>query len=82
MTWNKAVSILGSIQTSVYIYLVPVITALTSFLILQESISMKKLIGIIFTICGLFLSQDLQKKESTALSIHKQAKTSVPKDIC
>jgi len=82
VTWNKAVSILGSIQTSVYIYLVPVITALTSFLILQESISMKKLIGIIFTICGLFLSQDLQKKESTALPIHKQAKTSVPKDIC
>lgn len=64
VTWNRAVSILGSIQTSVYIYLVPVITALTSFIVLQESIGMKKLIGIIFTIGGLFLSQDLHKKET------------------
>lgn len=36
VTWNYAVRALGSVKTSVYIYMVPVITAVTSALILGE----------------------------------------------
>ena len=37
-TWNFAVKVLGSVRTSVYIYMVPVITAAASWLILQMCI--------------------------------------------
>lgn len=36
VSWNFAVKILGAVKTSVYIYMVPVITVVTSVLILHE----------------------------------------------
>lgn len=36
VTWNFAVKLLGAVKTSVYIYLVPVITIITSAIILHE----------------------------------------------
>ena len=36
VTWNFAVKILGAVKTSIYIYMVPVITVVTSVLILHE----------------------------------------------
>ncbi len=55
--WNYAVKLLGTIKTSVYIYLVPVITAITSVLILHERITVMAFFGIVLTILGLFLSE-------------------------
>lgn len=65
VTWNRAVEILGSVKTSVYIYMVPVITTCTSAMILQETITSSMVIGMVLTLCGLFLSQvqGRQKKE-------------------
>lgn len=57
VTWNYAVRSLGSVKTSVYIYLVPVVTTITSVLILHEKITWSALIGIGFTLAGLFLSE-------------------------
>lgn len=57
VTWSRAVEILGSVKTSVYIYMVPVITTITSSLILHEAITKSILIGIILTLFGLFLSE-------------------------
>lgn len=57
VTWNYAVKTLGSIRTSVYIYLVPVITVGTSMLVLQETITVQSAIGIVLTLIGLFLSE-------------------------
>ncbi|MBP3458029.1 MAG: DMT family transporter [Lachnospiraceae bacterium] len=57
VTWNYAVKILGAVKTSVYIYMVPVITVVTSILVLQEKITLFSIIGMIFTVAGLFLSE-------------------------
>lgn len=57
VTWNTAVKQLGSVKTSVYIYMVPVITAVASALILHERITPAAVCGIVLTLAGLFLSQ-------------------------
>lgn len=57
VTWNTAVKHLGSVKTSVYIYMVPVITAVTSALILHEKITKAAVCGIALTLTGLFLSE-------------------------
>lgn len=57
VTWNVAVKILGAVKTSVYIYLVPVITIITSILILNEPFTFASGIGAAFTIIGLCISQ-------------------------
>lgn len=57
VTWNYAVKTLGTIRTSVYIYIVPVITVITSMLVLQETITVQSAIGIVLTLIGLFLSE-------------------------
>ena len=62
VTWNYAVRALGSVKTSVYIYMVPVITAVTSALILGEKITAASAVGILLTLGGLFLSQKWGKK--------------------
>ena len=62
VTWNFAVRQLGPVRTSVYIYMVPVITAATSALILHEPLTPPMLLGIALTLAGLFLSES---KKST-----------------
>lgn len=56
VTWNTAVKILGAVKTSIYIYLVPVITIATSALILREKITVMSGTGTILAFIGLFLS--------------------------
>lgn len=58
VTWNLAVRILGSVKTSIYIYMVPVITAVTSAAILHEKMTFATVCGIILTLIGLFLSEN------------------------
>lgn len=62
VTWNLAVKILGSVKTSVYIYIVPVITAVTSTLILHEPMPLTTILGIILTLLGLLLSENKKTK--------------------
>lgn len=57
VTWNTAVKILGAVKTSIYIYLVPVITIATSALILHENITIISGAGTILALFGLFLSE-------------------------
>ncbi|MDD3360383.1 MAG: DMT family transporter [Hespellia sp.] len=57
VTWNFAVRTLGAVKTSVYIYMVPVITVVTSVLVLREKITFMAVVGIVFTLAGLFLSE-------------------------
>lgn len=57
VTWNFAVKELGAVKTSVYIYMVPVITVITSVLILHEKLTLLAIIGTILTLTGLFLSE-------------------------
>ena len=57
VTWNYAVKVLGAVSTSIYIYMVPVITVVTSFLILKERITILSGIGTLLTLSGLFISE-------------------------
>ena len=57
VTWNYAVKVLGAVKTSVYIYIVPVITVVTSVIVLKEEITWMAAIGIGLTLIGLFLSE-------------------------
>ena len=57
VTWNSAVKLLGAVKTSVYIYMVPVITVVTSIIVLQERITGIAVFGIVLTLAGLFISE-------------------------
>ena len=57
LTWNTAVKRLGTIKTSIYIYIIPAVTVVTSLLILQEQVTLLSLCGTGLTLLGLFLSE-------------------------
>lgn len=64
VTWSFSVRTIGVLQTSVYIYLVPVVTVLTSVLILREPVTPLSLLGTCLTLAGLLLSESgVRKKE-------------------
>ncbi|MNP12326.1 aromatic amino acid exporter [compost metagenome] len=59
-TWNYCVKVLGVVKTSVYIYLVPIVTLLTSAIILKEKVTFLSLLGTVITLGGLVI---LEKKD-------------------
>ena len=65
VTWNFAVKELGAVKTSVYIYMVPVITVVTSVLILHEQLTLLAGIGTVLTLIGLFLSEYKAERKGT-----------------
>lgn len=56
VTWSYAVNILGTVKTSIYIYFIPVMTVISSMIILNEKLTLYSVIGIILIVTGLFLS--------------------------
>lgn len=65
VTWNFAVKELGAVKTSVYIYMVPVITVITSVLVLHERLTLLAGMGMVLTLAGLFLSEyKIERKET------------------
>lgn len=63
VTWNFAVKVLGAIRTSIYIYMVPVITVVTSVIVLHEKITPMAILGTLLTMAGLFISEMKTKHE-------------------
>lgn len=63
VTWNFAVKVLGAVKTSVYIYMVPVITVVTSAAVLHEPITVLSGVGTFLTLAGLFLSENRTEKK-------------------
>ena len=57
VTWNVAVKRLGALKTSIYIYLVPVITVAASVVILDEPFTWRTGVGTALTLAGLLLSE-------------------------
>ncbi|EKQ51587.1 MULTISPECIES: DMT family transporter [unclassified Clostridium] len=57
-TWNWSVKILGAVKTSVYIYIVPVITVVASAFLLHENITSIATIGIFLALAGLLISEE------------------------
>ncbi len=72
VTWNSAVKLLGAVKTSVYIYMVPVITVMTSISVLNETITGMTVLGILLTVAGLFISEVKTSSNTKELTrIHK-----------
>jgi len=73
VTWNFSVKILGALKTSMYIYMVPVVTMVTSSLILHEKITVLSVVGTGLTLTGLFLSESKSffKKEEKQHELSK-----------
>lgn len=57
ISWNLAAKYLGAVRVSVYIYIIPVVTVVTSGIILKEKVSFLSIIGTLLTILGLLLSE-------------------------
>ena len=72
VTWNFAVKLLGAVRTSIYIYLVPVITVAASVLILHEPFTWMTGMGTVLTLAGLLLSESkLFRKEENQNGLTK-----------
>ena len=65
-TWNLAMRTLGAVKTSIYIYLVPVITVVASVVVLAERITWMSALGTVLALSGLFISGKKSKKPATA----------------
>ena len=57
VTWGFAVRRLGAVATTVYIYLVPLVTVAASALVLGERPTPAALVGMALILAGLFLSE-------------------------
>ena len=55
--WNYSVKTIGPVQTSNYIYLVPVITATSGVLILDEKLTIVTVLAGVLILAGLYISQ-------------------------
>lgn len=55
--WNTAVSLIGVVKTSNYIYLVPLITIISAVLVLHEVITNFALLGAVFILSGVYVSE-------------------------
>ena len=57
VTWNFSVKTLGTVKTSVYIYLVPVITIVASAVVLHETLSPSAIAGTALTLSLIHISE-------------------------
>jgi drug/metabolite transporter (DMT)-like permease len=64
VTWNYAVSVLGPVRTSVYIYFNPIVTVVTSAIVLHERITPVAMAGVVLILSGLYLSEKRGNKSS------------------
>ncbi len=64
-SWNWAVKILGAVRTSIYIYLIPVITVISAVVILGEQLTLPGICGMALALGGLVLSETRQPASDT-----------------
>lgn len=57
VTWSFSVRLLGAVKSSIYIYMVPVITVVTAVIVLHEKITGMAGLGILLTLMGLMVSE-------------------------
>jgi drug/metabolite transporter (DMT)-like permease len=55
--WNKAISIIGSVKATNYIYLVPLITIVTSIIVLKEKVNLLMILGGVLILSGVYINE-------------------------
>ena len=58
VTWNYALKVVGAVKTSVYIYLTPIVTIVTSIIVLGERLTPISAFGTALTLTGLLVSEN------------------------
>ena len=71
LMWNKAVKVIGAVKTTNYIYFVPIITMISSSIVLDEKISGLMILGGILIFCGVYVSQGKWGKNILNFKINK-----------
>ncbi|WP_181350805.1 DMT family transporter [Thalassobacillus sp. CUG 92003] len=61
LAWNMAVAMIGPAKTSIFLNLIPVVTAALAFLFLGETIAMQQILGGAFVLLGVFLTTKQNK---------------------
>jgi drug/metabolite transporter (DMT)-like permease len=59
--WNIAVKKIGVVKTTNYIYLIPGVTLITSWLVINETITYLAIIGACMILSGVYLVQKQQQ---------------------
>lgn len=63
LMWNKAINIIGPIKTTNYIYFVPLITMISSNIVLKEQISYLMILGGVLIFAGVYINQSKELNE-------------------
>ncbi len=79
MFYTTAVRSIGIARTAIFANMIPVVTAITSFLILGEALDLSKIIGMVVVICGLLMTQisrlrNRKKKQAAEYPVPGQKK--------
>ena len=82
VTWNYAVGVLGAVRTSVYIYFNPIVTVVTSAIVLHERITVIAMAGVILILAGLYLSEQRSFKfgPPKSTNMNKENKNEADRD--
>lgn len=64
VTWGFATRRLGAVETSAYIYLIPVVTVVSSAMFLDEDITALAVLGTAMTLAGLIISEFAGKRKA------------------
>ncbi len=68
-TWAYSCVTLGTIKTSVYIYLIPLLSLVISRVILNEKITLLKIVGCLFILSGVYISEKKQNAQSADIAV-------------
>lgn len=63
LMWNKAIDLIGIIKTNQYIYMTPIFATILSTFIMKEKITSLKILGAIFILTGLYISEKSTVKD-------------------
>jgi Permeases of the drug/metabolite transporter (DMT) superfamily len=55
--WNTAVNMIGVVKSSSYIYLIPLVTIVTAYIVINENITIFAIIGGVLILIGLYISE-------------------------
>ena len=72
-SWGFATRRLGAVETSVYIYMIPVVTVVSSAILIGEDITPLAVVGTVMTLAGLIISEFVGRERLKAVESRSRA---------